>query len=173
MGKAGILTGHKGDIMLATAHVFEGTSHNYIFENDLQKQDFDPSISVYTGPMVTVLGTSLQNRDVLKKFQQDWKTVGLEMEGGHYQLYNLASDEKESRDLFSVETEIAEEMKRKLVRWNQSVERSIAGEDYPGGRLTEPDPEPIFWMELPGYEPYFEEWKKRPEYKSRLANRQN
>ena len=85
MGKAGILTGKKGDIMLATAHVFEGTSDNYIFENDLHADTFDTSVDVYTGPMVTVLGTSLQNRDVLHKFMEDWKTVGLEMEGGHYQ----------------------------------------------------------------------------------------
>lgn len=85
MGKAGILTGKKGDIMLATAHVFEGTSDNYIFENDLHADAFDNTVDVYTGPMVTVLGTSLQNRDVLHRFMEDWKTVGLEMEGGHYQ----------------------------------------------------------------------------------------
>jgi hypothetical protein len=85
MGKAGILTGQKGDIMLATAHVFEGTSDNYIFENDLKAREFDTTVDVYSGPMVTVLGTSLQNRDVLHKFLEDWKTVGLEMEGGHYQ----------------------------------------------------------------------------------------
>jgi hypothetical protein len=85
MGKAGILTGSKGDIMLATAHVFEGTSDNYIFQNELQRSDFSQDIDVHTGPMVTVLGTSLQNRDMLEKFQSDWKTVGLEMEGGHYQ----------------------------------------------------------------------------------------
>jgi hypothetical protein len=85
MGKAGILKGNKGDIMLATAHVFEGTSDNYIFDNELTRADFSHDMDVYTGPMVTVLGTSLQNRDMLRKFQSDWKTVGLEMEGGHYQ----------------------------------------------------------------------------------------
>ena len=85
MGKAGILKGDKGDIMLATAHVFEGTSDNYIFKNDLMRSDFGQDMNVYVGPMVTVLGTSLQNRDMLEKFQSDWKTVGLEMEGGHYQ----------------------------------------------------------------------------------------
>jgi hypothetical protein len=85
MGKAGILTGKKGDIMLANAHVFEGTPDNYIFENDLARSDFSRDLDVYVGPMITVLGTSLQNRDVLEKFQKDWKTVGLEMEGGHYQ----------------------------------------------------------------------------------------
>jgi len=86
MGKAGILPGQKGDIMLPTAHVFEGNPHNYMVDNDLKPDDFDGSIPVYVGPIVTVLGTSLQNRDVLEKFQKSsWKTVGLEMEGGHYQ----------------------------------------------------------------------------------------
>ena len=85
MGKAGILTGKKGDIMLATAHVIEGSADNYIFDNDLLRDDFDDDIDVYVGPMVTVVGTSLQNRDMLQRFQSSWKTVGLEMEGGHYQ----------------------------------------------------------------------------------------
>lgn len=85
MGKAGILPGDKGDIMLASAHVIEGTSDNYIFDNDLAKEDFDPDINVFVGPVITVLGTSLQNRDLLKKFQSGWNTIGLEMEGGHYQ----------------------------------------------------------------------------------------
>ena len=86
MGKAGILPGKKGDIMLATAHVLEGQAHNYIVDNDLTRDDFDDDIDIYVGPIVTVLGTSLQNRDILEKFQTTtWKAVGLEMEGGHYQ----------------------------------------------------------------------------------------
>ena len=85
MGKAGIMTGDKGDIMLATAHVFEGTSDNYRVDNDLRPSDFPAMENVFVGPMVTVLGTSLQNRDMLEKFQSDWKTIGLEMEGGHFQ----------------------------------------------------------------------------------------
>ncbi len=86
MGKAGILPGQKGDIMLATAHVMEGTPHNYMVKNDLLVSDFDKNIDVYCGPMVTVLGTSLQNRYVLERFQQSsWKAIGLEMEGAHYQ----------------------------------------------------------------------------------------
>ncbi len=86
MGKAGILPGKKGDIMLATAHVMEGTPHNYIVDNDLGVDDFETDLDVYCGPMVTVLGTSLQNVDVLTKFHtSSWKAIGLEMEGGHYQ----------------------------------------------------------------------------------------
>lgn len=86
MGKAGILPGKKGDILLAEAHVLEGSAHNYPIENDLKKEDFEGEAEVYAGPIVTVLGTSLQNRAVLEKFQTTtWKAVGLEMEGGHYQ----------------------------------------------------------------------------------------
>jgi hypothetical protein len=86
MGKAGILPGSKGDIMLADAHILEGTAHNYIVDNDLKREDFEDSTNVFVGPILTVLGTSLQNRDVLERFQKtSWKAVGLEMEGGHYQ----------------------------------------------------------------------------------------
>ena len=88
MGKAGILPGDKGDIMLATAHVCEGSSDNYLFDNDLTLEDFklkDEKIAAFIGPMATVLGTSLQNKDILTMFKSDWNAIGLEMEGGHYQ----------------------------------------------------------------------------------------
>ena len=87
MGKAGILEGGKGDIMIPTAHVFEGTADNYPFENDLDFHAFDHSgLQVFTGTMITVLGTSLQNKDILTYFlKSSWKAVGLEMEGAHYQ----------------------------------------------------------------------------------------
>ncbi|PHR28337.1 MAG: hypothetical protein COA36_07115 [Desulfotalea sp.] len=86
MGKAGVLPGNKGDLMLATAHVMEGTANNYILDNDLVRSDFPDDVEVFVGPMVTVLGTSLQNRDVLERFlSSSWRAVGLEMEGGHYQ----------------------------------------------------------------------------------------
>jgi hypothetical protein len=86
MGKAGTLPGEKGDIMLASAHVMEGSANNYIVENDLVVEDFDVGYPIHVGPMVTVLGTSLQNRDVLARFHtSSWKAVGLEMEGGHFQ----------------------------------------------------------------------------------------
>jgi hypothetical protein len=39
MGKAGILEGGKGDIMIPSAHIFEGTADNYPFRNELTKED--------------------------------------------------------------------------------------------------------------------------------------
>jgi hypothetical protein len=87
MGKAGILNGGKGDIMIPTAHLFEGTADNYPFKNKLNVKDFkDSGIKAYKGPMVTVLGTSLQNRDILEFYHNStWQVIGLEMEGAHYQ----------------------------------------------------------------------------------------
>lgn len=87
MGKAGILMGGKGDIMIPTSHVFEGTADNYPFENALKLEDFeDDDLQAFEGGMVTVLGTSLQNKDILRYFMDtSWKAIGLEMEGAHYQ----------------------------------------------------------------------------------------
>ena len=87
MGKAGILEGGKGDIMIPNSHIFEGTADNYPFKNELKASDLENNgLGVFEGAMITVLGTSLQNRDLLKFFYNStWKVIGLEMEGAHYQ----------------------------------------------------------------------------------------
>lgn len=87
MGKAGILEGGKGDLMIPSAHIFEGTADNYPFRNELCAKDFKGhGLKVFEGTMVTVLGTSLQNKDILKFFHKStWNVIGLEMEGVHYQ----------------------------------------------------------------------------------------
>lgn len=87
MGKAGILEGGKGDLMIPSAHIFEGTADNYPFKNELAASDFKGNgLKVLEGTMVTVLGTSLQNKDILKFFHNStWGVIGLEMEGVHYQ----------------------------------------------------------------------------------------
>ena len=87
MGKAGILEGDKGDLMIPSAHIFEGTADNYPFDNELCAKDFEGyNLKVVEGTMVTVLGTSLQNKDVLQfLYDSTWNVIGLEMEGVHYQ----------------------------------------------------------------------------------------
>ena len=87
MGKAGILEGGKGDIMIPSSHIFEGTADNYPFKNELSKKDLEGfGVEVFDGAMVSVLGTSLQNKDLLKFFHDStWNVIGLEMEGAHYQ----------------------------------------------------------------------------------------
>ena len=105
MGKAGILTGEKEDIMIPTSHIFEGTADNYPFENALKLEDFqDDELRAFEGSMITVLGTSLQNKDILTYFMTtSWKSIGLEMEGAHYQkAIQVASKIRKhiSEDLF-------------------------------------------------------------------------
>ncbi|MDE1205529.1 DUF6909 family protein [Tenacibaculum larymnensis] len=87
MGKAGILEGGKGDIMIPSSHIFEGTADNYPFKNELSKEDLEGfGVQVFDGAMITVLGTSLQNKDLLRFFHDStWDVIGLEMEGAHYQ----------------------------------------------------------------------------------------
>jgi len=87
MGKAGILQGGKGDIMIPSAHINEGTGDNYFFHNELTAEMLEGNdIAVFEGPMITVLGTSLQNKDLLKFFHEStWGVIGLEMEGAYYQ----------------------------------------------------------------------------------------
>ena len=87
MGKAGILNGGKGDVMVPDSHVFEGTADNYHFTNDFDTTLLEQAqLNIAYGPMITVLGTSLQNKDVLRYFlKSSWKAAGLEMEGAHYQ----------------------------------------------------------------------------------------
>ena len=73
--------------MIPSAHVFEGTADNYPFKNKLKKSHFkEDDVKVSAGAMITVLGTSLQNKDILRFFNNStWNVVGLEMEGAHYQ----------------------------------------------------------------------------------------
>jgi hypothetical protein len=87
MGKAGILEGGKGDLMIPNAHIFEGSADNYPFENELCAADFTGhDLGVLEGAMISVLGTSLQNKDILTYFHEStWNVIGLEMEGVHYQ----------------------------------------------------------------------------------------
>jgi len=106
IGKAGILKGEKGDIMIPNAHVFEGTADNYPVDNDLSPADFEGNdLGVYYGPMVTVLGTSIQNKDILSYFlHSSWHAIGLEMEGAHYQKAIQAASKIRNNIPFDIPT---------------------------------------------------------------------
>jgi arylsulfatase A-like enzyme len=84
------------------------------------------------------------------------------------ELYNLAKDAAESNNLINQETEIAKKMKSRMRRSVKSIEASVKGSDYPEGKVNSPQPPRIFWTEVDAYKPYFDQWRKRPEYKSRL-----
>jgi hypothetical protein len=81
------MKGKKGDILVPSAHILEGTSDNYPFHNDLSTENFiNTKIPTLEGTMNTALGTSLQNKDILTYFcRSSWKVIGIEMEGVYYQ----------------------------------------------------------------------------------------
>ena len=141
MGKAGILEGNKGDLMIPTAHIFEGTADNYPFENDLSRDDFkDIGLGVYEGPMITVLGTSLQNRDVLHHFQTStWNAIGLEMEGAHYQ--------KAIQSAARIRKSIAADVKVRYAYY-ASDNPLVTGSTLSSGSLGAEGVRPTYWITL-------------------------
>ncbi len=87
MGKAGTLVGGRGDIMLPSYFVKQGSGDVYDLDNRLVPADFEGTggLRVHTGgPMLTVSGTFLQNEGVLTYFRDNWKALGVEMEGIPY-----------------------------------------------------------------------------------------
>jgi hypothetical protein len=57
---------------------------------------FEGKYCSFAGPMVTVLGTSLQNRDLLI-FPWIRGVIGLEMEGSYYQNHSICLKKSEKR----------------------------------------------------------------------------
>lgn len=97
----------------------------------------------------------------------DYKLVTENLDEGIFQLFDLIRDPKESKNILYDEPEKAADMIQKFRAFDDSVQASIRGEDYPEGHVN-PQPPSVFWWEMEAYEPYFKEWAKRPEYGPRL-----
>ncbi len=97
-----------------------------------------------------------------------YKLLTENLGGGSFQLYDLQADPNETRDLSTEQPEIAARMRKQLLDWNASMDASFAGKDYPGGKVSPPDPESVSWFDTPAYQPFLAEWKERWEYKSYL-----
>ena len=87
------------------------------------------------------------------------------LERGEFQLYDLEADPQETNDLSAAQPDVFARLKQQLLAWNESVEASFAGRDYPAGRVAPPDPEPQAWYDTPAYQPYLPAWKDRWEFK--------
>ncbi len=85
-----------------------------------------------------------------------------------YELYHLENDPRETTNLWSTAPNIAKQLQVAMESWEHSMQASIAGLDYPEGRVYPDHPEPQFWMDSDRYEPYFKTWRERPEYGPRL-----
>ncbi len=85
-----------------------------------------------------------------------------------FELYDLFNDHRETSDIAESHPEVIARLKADLLKWNSSVNASIEGKDYPGGAVDPNQPERRLWTDVEAYQPYFEAWKKRPEYKGRI-----
>lgn len=92
-----------------------------------------------------------------------WPKVG----GDAFELYDLEADPKESKDLTAERPDLAKKMQAAIRKWNDSVNASVAGKDYPEGRVDPKEPPgQTNWTTAPEYEPYMAELQKRPEYRN-------
>jgi len=95
-----------------------------------------------------------------------YKLVADALDLTKFEIYDLEADPKESRDIAKEQPAIAARMRQHYLAWNATVEASIAGKDYPEGKVVPADPEPAFWAATPPYQRYLPEWSKRWEYAS-------
>lgn len=98
----------------------------------------------------------------------EFKLVKPDAKKDTLELYNISTDTNESNNLIDELPDVAAKMKAEWIRWNKSVDASVAGADYPEKKVIPADPGPRNWEKLDIYKPWFAEWKKRPEYKSRI-----
>lgn len=99
-----------------------------------------------------------------------YKLLTDNLKRGSFQLYDLEADPKESRDVATEKPEVAARMKKALLAWNDSVEASFAGKDYPEGKVTPLDPTPIAWTAHPDYQAYLPDWQERWEYQAAIKS---
>lgn len=82
------------------------------------------------------------------------------------ELYDLEADPNETTDLATQKPEVMAAMQAKFDAWNAGVQASFEGKDYPEGKLSPPDPEPVNWFEAAAYLPYLKEWSGHWVYES-------
>jgi arylsulfatase A-like enzyme len=100
-----------------------------------------------------------------------YKLLTDNLESGEFQLYDLEADPREANDLSVSQPDVFARLKQQMLAWNETVEASFAGRDYPAGRVTPSDPEPQSWYDTPAYLPYLPAWQERWEFKSYLERR--
>lgn len=92
-----------------------------------------------------------------------YKIVTQKMPDGPIEIYDLAADPGETRDIGSEQPTLAARLRTALLQWSASVDASVAGKDYPEGTVSPAERPPRFWRDDPLYQPYLEKWKNRPE----------
>lgn len=134
----------------------------------LQPQDglsLLPLFAAETGPRPKPIPFSHQHRPAL--IDNNHKLIRPKP-NAPYELYDVANDPGETTNLIKTHPQIAARLTSKIETFLAGLNASITGADYPSGKVDPDQPPRQFWTEVEAYHPYFEAWKTRPEYKSRL-----
>lgn len=99
--------------------------------------------------------------------ENGFKIVAKDRNSNDFKLYNLVQDPGETKDVSSIYPEKYEQMIRAFKAFDESVEESIAGLDYPEKEVTDSTRRRL-WMQDPRYAPYLDEWVNRWEYRERI-----
>ena len=98
-----------------------------------------------------------------------YKILTQNLEKGSFEVYDLEADPRETKNIAAENPELAARLRTALLRWNESVKASVAGKDYPEGRVDPKEPPTRDWVTAPEYAPYLKELQARPEYKPAVA----
>ncbi len=79
---------------------------------------------------------------------------------GQFELYDLESDLAETTNLIQEFPQLAARLKKSYLKWNRTVDASVAGKDYPEGKVDANQPKRRFWKDDPAYQPHLERFLK-------------
>lgn len=102
-----------------------------------------------------------------------YKLHAEDRKSGRFELYDLEADPHETKDLSAAQPELFARMKKHLLGWNESVDASFVGKDYPERKVTPPDPESIFWYDAAPYQSWLPQWKDYWAYQSYMNRAAN
>ena len=125
---------------------------------------FDNELKIRSKPLIFSSRGRMAVIDNQWKFLSQPQGVGRKLE-----MFDLSKDLSESKNLFRPNHPRAKKLRSILHEARQSISDSVNGMDYTEQQVDEQPPR-IFWTEIPEYRKHFQDWKDRPEYKSRLRN---
>ena len=89
-----------------------------------------------------------------------YKLLTENLKKGQFQLFDLVNDPRETTDISTERSDVAARMRSAFEQWNQQVQTSVAGLDYPEGHVVGGDVEPKQWLSSQEYKPYLEHLTK-------------
>ncbi len=89
-----------------------------------------------------------------------YKLLTEDLKKGTFQLFDLFYDPRETTDISTKRPDVAARMRSAFEEWNQQVQASVAGLDYPEGHVVGGDLEPKQWLSSQEYKPFLDLFKQ-------------